>query len=102
MEYAALSQPNIKPKIARIKQLKPKMTPQMVLPVWLETHGDKVGAAGGADLSDGSAQTRDHAAKNDEHDLVAQNGRQDVEEQRREHDLHHREDDEALANAAPA
>ena len=38
MEYAALSQPNIKPKIARIAQLKPKMTPQMVLPVWLETH----------------------------------------------------------------
>ena len=67
---------------------------------------DKVGAAGGcAGLErDGSAQTRDHAAKNDEHDLVAQKRGEvkDVEEQRREHDLHHREDDEALANAAPA
>ena len=44
---------------------------------------------------DGSAQTRDHAAKNDEHNLVAQKWSEvkDVEEQRREHDLHHREDD---------
>ena len=47
---------------------------------------DKVGAAGGcAGLErDGSAQTRDHAAKNDEHDLVAQKRSEvkDVEEQR--------------------
>ena len=53
---------------------------------------------------DGGAQARDHAAKDDEHDLVAQKRGEvkDVEEQRREHDLHHREDDEALADAAPA
>lgn len=37
---------------------------------------DKVGPAGGcAGLKrDGGAQARDHAAKDDEHDLVAQNG----------------------------
>ena len=47
---------------------------------------DKVGAAGRcAGLErDGSAQTRDHATKNDEHDLVAQKRGEmkDVEEQR--------------------
>ena len=81
-------------------------TPDGLTRVVGDPQRDKVGAAGRcAGLKrDGSAQTRDHAAKNDEHDLVAQKRREvkDVEEQRREHDLRHREDDETLANAAPA
>lgn len=67
---------------------------------------DEVGSSGGGARleGDGDGEPRDHAAEDDEHDLVAQERREveDVEEQRGEGDLGHREDDEAPADAAPA
>ena len=68
--------------------------------------GDKVGAAGGcARLErDGDGEAGDHAAKDDEHDLIAQkrSEMEDIEEERGQRDLRHGEDDKALADAAPA
>ena len=66
MEYAALSQPTIKPKIDQDKAVETKDdAPDGLARVIGDPQRDKVGAASGcAGLErDGSAQTRDHAAK---------------------------------------
>lgn len=71
-----------------------------------DPQGDEVGSARrSAGLEgDGNGQARDHAAEDDEHDLVAQKRAEveDVEEQRGQGDLRHGEQHEASADAVPA